>query len=714
MLVAVVGISLLIFILQAALESGNTLFSSSDRYVGEIAGEKIPVQDYNMKVEKDIEDFKANSQQGTVDEQTTDMLQKQTWDRLVNDIVMGREYRALGLTVTEDELVEAMLGEEPHFGMTQYFTDRNTGKIYDQYADPRTGKLNMVAVRKYHEGIGENPDVEKSWIQLEKYVRETKLVEKYNNLIKKGLYTTTSQAKKEFAAENTKIDIRYVAKRYNAIPDSTIQVTESDIMKYYNEHQYEFKVPETTRKAEYISFDAVPSDEDIAAIRQDLEKLKEELKTTTEDSLFVVRESDTRTFDNAFVTKDALSPMTDTLFNAPVGTVVGPYMENNAMKISKLVKVKTSADSAHVRHILIAYAGAPQSQATRSKEQAKALADSLQAALKGGKAKFTEMVTKFSDDGGKNSPEVGKGKDGDYGWLNSRSQFVPEFIDGGLDNPQGSIVIKESMFGYHIMEVLESKGQGKKVSIATVERVVEPSPKTMQAFYQKASDFSDKYNTPELFNKGVEELGLTKRIADNIKEADRNVAGLESPRPLIKWMYEAEPGQVSDPFEFGNKFVVATLVSVKEKGIAPLETVKEEAKIGAIREKKAEKFMSEINAAMAGAKTVDDIAAKLKEQAMDANDVGFAMYSIPGLGNEGAVLGTVSAMKPNTLSKPIKGNTGVFVVMVKNVEAAPAPKDYNEQKKKGSTNTAMRVDYEVTEALKEKADIKDNRMKFNY
>lgn len=713
LLVAVIGIALLVFILQAAFESGGFLFGNSQRYAGEIAGRKIGIEEYSMQLDDAINKHMINTQQSSVDDQTRDMLNNQTWQRLVNDIVMGDEYKELGITVSDEELLESMVGENPHPAVVTYFTDRSTGKVYEQYADPRTGKLNMNAVRAYVQSFGTekaDPSAEASWIMLENYIRETKLSEKYNNLIKKGLYVTTSQAKREYLAENTKKDIRYVVKRYTSIPDSTVKVEETDIVKYYNEHQSEFKVPETIRKIEYVTFEAVPSDEDIAAIRESLEQVKADFREAKDDSAFVLRESDSRVFNPTYVTKDMLTPNTDTLYNAPVGTVIGPYTEGQSMKLSKLVDTKVSADSARVRHILIGYQDvSPTSK--RSKEQAKAFADSLVQVIKSGKAKFTDLVEAHSEDPGK-SGEEGKGKGGDYGWMNAQSGFVEPYKNAGLDNKKGDILVVESQFGYHIIEVLDrSKTETKKVQIATIDKMIEPSSKTMQAYYQQASDFASKNNTSEQFTKAVEAENLNKRIADNVKESDRTIPGLEQPKTLIRWMYEAEKGAVSEPFEFGNKFVVAHLTGIKEKGIAPLEEVRDQATEGAVRAKKAEKFTNELNAAMAGTTNIEDIAKKVNESAIDAPDITFSMYAIPGVGNEGAVIGTVAALNANVLSKPIQGNTGVFVVVVNNVEEAKLPQDLREQQKKSNTSTSMRVDYEVFEALKENANIVDNRAK---
>lgn len=59
--------------------------------------------------------------------------------------------------------------------------------------------------------------------------------------------------------------------------------------------------------------------------------------------------------------------------------------------------------------------------------------------------------------------------------------------------------------------------------------------------------------------------GLNKRIADNIRETDKSVPGLESPRELVRWAYQANKGDISKAFTFGDKYVVAHLTDVKKR-----------------------------------------------------------------------------------------------------------------------------------------------------
>ncbi|MGQ0828017.1 MAG: peptidylprolyl isomerase [Bacteroidota bacterium] len=718
LLVAIVGLALLAFVLTGLFEGGSTLFGGADTVVGEIGGKTIDYRVFNVKVQDALENEKRNQQKTTLDENEINDVIQRVWNQTINEEVMNKEYEKLGIAVSDDELVDLMI-DHPHQALLRNLSDPQTGKVVSTFADDVTGEPSPAKIRAFTQAMTDEQETQ--WAQLEDYVRKVRTIEKYNNLIKKGLYVTTVNAKRDYIAQNQNAIVRYITKNYRTVPDSTIQVTDAELQTYYNANQNQFK-QEASRKVEYVAFDINPSVEDMDEIKKSMKSIAEDFKTPrklSEDSAFVVAEADSRLFDMSFHTPGTLSPEIDTLmFKAEVGTVIGPYMENGAYKASKLITAKTSADSAKVRHILIAYKDSGASpDITRTKEEAKKMADSLLTLLKKG-AKFTEFVDKFSDDRGKKMPDNKKegedypGKGGDYGWLNSNSSFVEPFKNAGLDGKKGELSVIESNYGYHIMEVLDTKGAQKKIQVATIDKKIEPSSKTMQAVFLQASEFAGKNTTNELFQQAVIDSKLNKRIADNIKENDRTIPGIESPRPLIRWAYENKKGAISQPMEFGNKFIVASLTEVKEKGIAPLEQVKDAVTTSVIKEKKAEQFTKELSTAMTGTTDISALGSKLNLSVDRAENVNYTTNALPGTSDEPGVIGAISVQKAKTLSKPLKGREAVFVAYVEQVTEAPAQKDYKTQQLTGINSLQPRVDYEVYEALKETADVKEHLLKF--
>ena len=719
LLVGIIAVALIIFVLEGALNSGRSLFGTNERTIGTIAGKNIDYNDFRLKLDQAIQNYEQNGQR--VDDQTKQGLVDQVWNEFLANNILKVNYVKAGVGICDDELYDLMI-THPHQIVVSQLTDKQTGKAIQNFAKA-DGTLDPAKLAAFAQQM--SPEQEAYWKKVEDFVHDTRMAEKYNNLLKKGLYTTEAEAKSEFEKQSTSFNMDYVAKRYNLVSDSAIKVSDDEIQNYYNNHSYLFQNYETTRKIDYVAFDAYATPEDIADLKTQLSDIAKEFKnkkTLGEDSALMQSENENNIIDFGLYKKNMISPEVDSsIFTAEKGSVYGPFQENNLIKIIKLEDKVTMLDSAKVRHILISYAGtgaAP--DVKRSKEQAKKMADSLLAQLKKDVKKFPEYVKDFSDDGGKKMPPTKKegeeymGKDGDYGWLNEKSGFVESFKNFGLLGKKGELGIVESQFGFHIMEVLDaSKGSTLKYKLATIQRKIQPSKNTLDALNLKSSEFAGKYNTAEFFDKGIEEQKLNKRLADNIKEADKQIPGMENPKELIRWIYQAKKGEVSQSYQFGNRFIVAKLSEIKEKGTAPLEQVKEDVTLRAKQEKKAADFTKEFEGALAGSKTADEVAAKMKLTVEKSNNVLFGSYSVSGLGKEDALCGAGSALKQGSLSKPIKGQNAVFIVLVTEKKATGAT--YSKAIQSAvNTSLSSRVDYEAYEAQKALAGIEDHKAKFDF
>jgi peptidyl-prolyl cis-trans isomerase D len=716
LLVAVIGIALLAFILGDIFTSGRSIFSGKETQVGVVGGKEISILEFDRKIEDQLEQIKkSNPNAPPPDEAKKDQLVQSTWQQTVNELIYNKEFDKLGITVSSDELTDQMLGKEPNAAMSQFFSDQQTGQILRQYARP-DGRLNVGEVRKYVANM--NEEAEKNWVFLEKYIRETRKQAKYMNLIKKGLYITSAQARRDSIDASESFSIRYVAKKFNTPGDTTsVALTDADRLSWYNAHQYKFKVKEASRSIDYVTFDITPSRNDIEDRKKELKSLVDEFKTKKgrDDSAFVASESDSRNYTTRFVKKGTLAPAIDSIIQlGNAGTVVGPVEERDSLVLYKVLGTRVASDSAKVRHLLVAYKGSARADSSirRTKEQAKRLADSLLVLVKSKKKKLEDLVPKYTDDpGSKDTPDGKPGNRGDYGWMTEESGFVQAFKDAGMKGKKGDISIVETEFGFHIIEVLDKTKDTRKVQIVTIERQEVPSKVTIDSVYLMANTFAGKNTTSDLFEKAVVKEGRNKLLAKDLKATDRSIRGLDSPKELIRWMFadERKKGEVSQPFQLGERFVIASLTSVKEKGIAPLEEVKDQVDMEVKKQKKADKYIMQFNAA--GASKIEDLAAKMREPAQNAENLNFNNSFIPGLGQENEVVGVVSAMKENVLSKPIQGTNAVFVVVVDKMNKQSMP-DVRNLKKQNLTMLQGRVMAEVEDALKENANIKDNRAKF--
>ncbi|MCE3258533.1 MAG: parvulin-like peptidyl-prolyl isomerase, partial [Bacteroidetes bacterium] len=425
LLVGIVGLALLIFILESLLSSGQSIFGGSEASsIGSIGGRTIDRNDFLVKVENQLNMIRQQRQSNDIDDQTRGQVIGFVWQQMVSDLVIKPQYDKVGITVADDEIYERVVAN-PVQTIHQRLTDQKTGKIYEQLAGP-DGNLDRAKWKQFVQNAGPN---EEAFIkQMEEDVKNMRYAEKYAMLIRKGLYTTTAEAKEGYKADNTSMNVSIALKRFDAVSDSAVKVNDADIQKYYTDHNYEFMNKETTRKIEYVAFNVVPSPEDLKAIEADAKRAADEFKgkSIKDDSTFIQQESENGSITIQDFTKKTMIVRDSSIFTAAPGTVFGPYNEGAYFKVYKLQAVNSIADSAKVRHILIGTMDPQTNQQKRSNEQAKKTADSLLALIKEKKVTFDTLVKTVSDDMGS------KTNGGDYGWFDENKGFVQPFKDAGL------------------------------------------------------------------------------------------------------------------------------------------------------------------------------------------------------------------------------------------------------------------------------------------
>lgn len=703
LLVGIVGLALVIFILESLLGSSNAIFGGQDRVVGFINGHKVDIVDFTNRLELKLNEYRQ-SQRGEIDDNVRGQAVENVWQSYVVEYAVRPEFKKAGIDVGEDELYDRVVLNPVQYVIRRIST--REGQIDPQFA-AADGSLDRMKWKQAVQTV--SGESEKAVKQIEEEVKNTRLFEKFRMLVNKGLYLTTAEVKAKSSDQNSSIDISYVLKRYDAIDDKSIKLTDEDIQKYYTENSYKYKNRENTRAIEYVAFNVVPSPADLAAIEADANRIAGDLKgkTPAEDSAIMGQEGDQINNNIQSMTRKNMTIRDSSIYTSAPGAIFGPYNEGLYFKIYKLQAINKVADSARVRHILVGIGD--RQQPKRSMPQAKKEADSLLVLIKDKKVSFDSLVVNYSDDPGS------KTNGGDYGWFDETDGFVEPFKNAGLMGTKGNISVVETQFGYHIIEVLDvSKASHTSYRVAQVFIPVQPSEETNQRVFAQASEFAGVNNTAELFDKGAESQKLTKRLADNIRDVDRMLPGLDRARDLVKWVYDPKTkmGDVA-VFSFKDKHVVAKLSGIKNKGIAPLETVKDEITKEAIKQKKSEMMMEEFKNKGGNAPNIDALASKLGLQSFTSENLIPETHDVKGVGRDDIMIGTALGLKQGAMSRPVAGETGVFVLSVtKTVPAAPL-NDYSDKRKQFESQISARTDYDSFNAIKEAADIEDFKGKID-
>jgi peptidyl-prolyl cis-trans isomerase D len=687
----VIGLALVAFILGDMLNAGSSLMRPSQMKIAEVNGTSIQYPDFQRKVEETAEIYKMNSGRTQLDDNAWIQVREQVWQDFVREAVMSDVYEELGLTVSSDELFDMIQGSNIHPIIQQLFTN------------PQTGQVDKSAILQFLKSLESNATTQQRayWLYIEDQIKKERILNKYNNLIRQGLYVTKADADTELKAKNKTANIQYISVPYSSMPDSIVKVTEKELRAYYKAHQNEYKQA-ASRTIEYVVFPVAASQEDDHNTRKWLEDIKTEFASVQDNEQYVNVNSDVR-FENIYQKKEDLSPeLADLAFNGEVGQVYGPYKDGNSYKLAKVDNLRDLPDSVQARHILI------KPETAGSYEKALALADSLKLLIENG-ANFASLAEQYSEDRGSAA------RGGDLGWF-GRNQMVKPFEEACFNGEVKKVYSVTTQFGVHVIQPTQKGKLTKQVRLAILTRNIEPSTQTYQTVYGKASRFASESQTGEAFQETVKSQNLTKKVA-SIEENQPEIVGLPQSRPLIRSAYSADANEVleniegSTIFEFGNNFVVATLVGIGKEGIASFEEVKPRVELAVKRENKANALLTKVQEATTGNNTLETIAQKLNVEVKDATDINFSMYTIPVLGVEPAVAGTVASLEKDRISPAIKGNNGIYVIKVISVTETPDESVETEQQRLAQT-LGYRANYQAYEAQRKAVKIDDRRSKF--
>lgn len=688
--IAAIGIAMLGFLVSDVVTSGKfNLFSNQPEGIGKIYGENIDPNEFRVKYENAIANYRA---QLPPDESISPALEGQISDEIWNQFVMERiydkEWAALGLNVTGEEIMDLTVGPNPHPIAMQYLV-----------SDRATGKYEKDKIYQFISRIEEaGPEQKKFWLDFEKYLSEERGKEKYFSLIKNGLYVTDLEAKDNFFGANKTASVKFVPLFTNTIADSTIDVADKDYRDYFNLHREDYKRDES-RTIEYISFDINSRKEDTATAEKWINQQLEAFKVAKNDSSFVARVGRT-SFKNTFQRRGEFpADIEDKIFAADSGQVIGPFFDNGTYKLAKIVDTKN--DSAYyykASHILIKPAGATEADSVAAVNKAKEIMNKI----KGG-ADFAQQAMENSQD------QSNAAKGGDLGWFQPTT-MVKRFGDAVKNAGNGDLFVVRTEFGAHVVKITAPKSN-KLVKAAILERKVMPGGKTEEIAYTGAQRFRSMLARGEDFEDVVAKKGFDKRVAENIKPNDKMIPGMESPRDLIRWIYskDTKVGAVSDPIRVGNKYVVAYLSKMQEEGYANLDDVKEQIKPMVINEKKKDILLKKMEDAYGSGKSLEEIAKAVGTGVNDADGILFQNPFVPNLGQETGFVGYVFGLKPNKVSKPFKGENGVFVVSVKNFGDIKAPANFTQEQKQMLQGEQGRAQNAAMNALRQGADVKDLR-----
>ena len=693
-LIIIIALALFSFILADVIRNGGFSSEKSLTTVATINGESLTRDIFMKQVELTQRNLGENG--------TTAQAMNLVWDRELRNVLQQQQYDALGLTAHKEQLEQSL-----QMGLASNPTFQDTDGIYSP-----------LKVQQYIANVkATNPTAYQQWLDYENNLKSSALQTIYYNMIKAGMRSTLAEGEQEYRYQNDKINMQYVYVPYTSIADAEVSVTDSEIEAYIRKNAADYEQSPQV-DLQFVSFSEAPSDEDIAEAESTITSLLKDrevynsnikatetlkgLESTQDYQNFINDNSDVPFQDRYFFKSDIPEAIAEDLFATPLNGIYGPYTLGDNNNISKVIGITQMPDSVQSRHILIRYQGSFRASdaITRSKEDAQSMADSIARVLKRSRSKFEALAKTLSDD--KSNSDNG----GDLGYVGP-GKMTKDFNDFIFDNKTGTLGVVETEFGFHVVEVQQQKNKQKAMKFATISKEIEASEKTLNEVFANASRFELAAQKGD-FSQIAKEQELAVKPVNKIGALDASIPGIGNNRSIVNWAF-GEDASVGDVKRFSilDGYVIVQLTRKSPKGLMSIAEASSLVLPKLRNAYKAKQIMTNLSG--------DDLEAIASSQGItvqNATAITMAAPTIPGAGAEPEVVGAAFAKAAGETTGLIAGEKGVFKVRVTAVNNAPALDNYASFAKQLNSAATPAVNTKVYQALKNAADIQDNRANF--
>ncbi|MBE0573052.1 MAG: peptidylprolyl isomerase [Ignavibacteriaceae bacterium] len=673
-----------LFVLFMVISDSNVLEALGGRTndVGSVNGIDISYQEFQLAIERQRESQKQQTGNDIPEEQF-DQFRDQVWETLVTEKLIEQEVQRLGITVSNQEIKDIILGDEPPAFLKQNFIDS-------------LGRFNR---EMYEEAIF-NPQNEQILLQAEEIVKQTRYREKLQSLLEAGITIGENEIMRKFIEQNTYMDAQYALFANALFPDSVLNITENDLRNYYEANPDKFKV-NAQRKLSFVFFRNEPSNADSMLVIKNLENVKQMAENDTSDfKYFVDIYSEVPYSVDTFTVSELSNEAITALKGANKGSIVGPVPSTRGgYDLYHLLNIiPTSDKSVKASHILVSQMGDDAANLTE--------ANRIYDELKNG-ADFAQAAQNYSKDPG--SAKMG----GNLGWF-GKGMMVKEFEEACFSGKVGEIQkpIKTS-FGYHIILVTDQATS--KYVVEKINNAIQESATSRDAKFTAANDFSflAKKNG---FEKEAELMSYSTQQSGSFTLKSTSIPGLGANKRLISFAFENSLNEISEVHKLPGGYVVAKITEVIPDGLEKFEDNQPKVRQLLVVEKQYEKARELATEVMKKAgndlNKVNQIDSRIQVGTTGRFN---STTSIPTIGKDNAFIFTALRMKPGEISEPVKGLRGYYIFQLTEktpfdstayqAQAGTLRNNLIQEKKTASLNAWLAE-------IKEQADIVDNRHMF--
>lgn len=484
--------------------------------LGEVNGQPITQSDYNQRINAYTEQYtQQNGVPPSIEER--ERFREMVWDQLIVELALQSEMKKLGIQVSDREVVDAIIGENPDPLIRQIFGTPDGG-------------IDRATLR----ALIEQPEMRNDWIMIEDQIRENRMQQKVNSFMQSAVMVTRREVEQEYLRENSRASVSFVRFPYSNISDSEVELSDSDIEAYYRQNSGDFE-REKTWEFSYVSFSKAPTQEDTLRSKENIAELREDFATTSDDSMFVQLNFSTTDFDGSFKSRDEVREPYTVVFDLEEGEVSQPLIDENQVAIVKNIERRGD----EVRHAVISRVIAADRTITRREAEA---------------ADFREFARL---DGFEAEAET-QGYEIQRATATRGTPFIP-----GIGQSRVTLNALESMGRNDISDVIELDD---KFLIIRVENVEEKGVRPLEEVRRQVENAVRSERRRDVMMNRIAERyagsGSLQAISDasersiqtaeNFRLSSNNISGAGREPGLVGAVFRAEEGELTGPFRGEN------------------------------------------------------------------------------------------------------------------------------------------------------------------
>lgn len=654
LLLVIIALALLAFILTDFFSSSRTLFGTGTT-VAKVDGEKISINELSAYT---AEHQQQNAQYDGATQQAMGLRQ------LAVERMLAKEYDRLGLTVTNEELTDWMLGSGAPVMM------QKNAQLFQQLGMDATALFDMVKnPSKYNLAPEQAEQLRRQWSQLEKQESDFLLQTKFGIMM--GTFTANNLDLKRLYNDSRNLtNFEYTRYPYAKENDKNYAVSDQEINEYWQAHKEEYKLPyhQKGRAVSVISVAVTPDQKDRQKANELVAKATEALKTqegtTGVDAMSELVVSTTWVTQNSAKGRQVPAEVRNALqmlTSDTAGNVIQlPQSNPDVYVLAKLIGTKQEVDSISITSGLV-----PAAMATTQWLDSINAGHLNLAALKAIKdVEVDSMSASMIDLAGQPLYDpISKMETGKFQVLEIPGQQVPD--------------------GFKLIARVDRRSAPVTAyDIATVTYTLEPSSATVSKAQGDLARYINQNNTAEAFSKNAAKAGYDVRNLI-LTPSDPTLGGIKDTKQGVAWAFKNKKGQVSRMFTddtetnfyvvaiddvYGDEYIPATNADVR-KNITDI--LRNQKKGDAL----AKRFKGKANNVQGYAEAFGGTPV----QTGRATLLMPLQNPVTGKVENAATMAAING-KQGTIAGPIAGLTDLWVIQVTGTEQNPTP--YNAEQMK--------------------------------